>query len=378
MNRLATYLLIILSLLITTTMPARASTDYIVYAFNEVDGYTEVAKGAIDKVSQVSQIINSAKTMVGGYLGDKVAAIQEKAELAQEKVENAQEKAEKVKERIEWAKEKKAALMEKYNEISTKIAEYKQQATEAIQKGMEIRDKYKTYVDKVSEYKDKATEAIEDVKDLKNKVEDKVNEAKGLAESKLNQVKDKVGTSPEENKTSTESIAITGNNQPKSDGIFDGSTVSIQPTSGLNSQQISTVAVAQPQKEYSNQADAIRSAGILAQEVKVDNVSAPDIEELEQEAPLLQQSNISAAEIMDSAKNIKPRMDEAQSDLKLEDQLTSSSNKTETKNNPDKQKVLMMSAQVSSNREKFEAEEKEISLKIEEKAKIEEGKGAEK
>ena len=379
MRKRTAYLFIFLSLMITTIKPSCASDEYIVASLDRVGTYTEVAQDAINKVSVVSETINSAKNVLGGYIGDAVAAAQEKVELVQEKVENAQEKIEKVQERIEWAKDQKDALMAKYNELNAKISEYKEKAAAAIQQGMEIRDKYKTYVDQ-------ATEAINNAKDLKDKVADKVSEVKGLAEEKINDAKGKVGLASGGNDGSEEDDI--GGLEPSEEDIKQAT----QPITESGSRTSSMAVKKQSVKAVSNQADAIISAGVLAQKTETNNVSAANIKALEKEVPILQEADISAAEIVESAKTIKPNAGEIQSDIKLEDQLKASATKAELKNGVNKEKEKIKETDISSSREVFGAKAemkisketpsginaKEALLKIEQKGMIEKTKGAEK
>ena len=380
MNKIVTYLFIVLSLLMATTMSVYASDEYIITSLNYVGVYTGVAQGAVNKVSQYSQKINSAKTMVGGYLGDKVSAAKEKVELAQEKVENAQEKAEKVKERAEWAKEQKQALMDKYNNLNSKLSEYKEKAMGAIKQAQEIRDQYKTYKDQimdlkdqVMEYKDEVTTAINDAKDMKDNIVDGVSAVKTLAEDKLNAVKEKAGMSSEGEQTFEASSGVVNNTQFEISNSPSETMINTQPALSATRESMLSETSPQPIKASSNRADAIMSAGIFAGQPAADSISVDDIDMLEQESPLLQQNTLSPEEIIEYAKTINPDVEEAQSDLNIEEQLEFSSTKIRAKASDKEAKTLINSTKISSNREKFGAEKeikketKELPMKTEQK-----------
>ena len=349
MNKVLIYLFVTILGLLKMTSTARASTDYIVYAFNMVGVYTGVAQGAINEVSKYTQMINSAKTMVGGYLGDKIAAVQEKVELVQEKVENAQEKMEKVQERIDAAKEKKEALMAKYTELSAKIAEYKEKATKAIQEGQDILNSYK-------KYKDQVTSAISDVKDMKDNISDKIREAKGLVESKLDTIKEKtgIGGTPEGKQAEEENeISSFEQNTPNNES---------QPVS----ETLTT--------KTSNKAEAIQSAAKFADEVSENKIliesreaaSAKDILETTQQ-------EVTLDDVLKATKEPKtePREAEVRSDLNLEEQLTIVSTKSDAKTTEKElnsiKKGLVKDKEISSAREKFEKTEDLQNREIEKK-----------
>ena len=243
-------------------------------------------------------------------------------------------------ERIDAAKEKKEALMAKYTELSAKIAEYKEKATKAIQEGQDILNSYK-------KYKDQVTNAISDVKDMKDNISDKIGEAKGLVESKLDTIKEKtgIGGTPE------------GEN-PENEG---NESVSFESDMSNNAHQEILENLA---AKTSNKAEAIQSAAKFADEISEDKIliesreaaSAKDILETTQQ-------EVTLDDVLKATKEPKtePREAEVRSDLNLEEQLTIVSTKSDAKTTEKElnsvKKGLVKDKEILSGREKFEKTE---------------------
>ena len=304
--------------MIVAAGPVLANNDPIDDVLRKVGVYTDAGSAALNKVSQKTEEIASFKITPGGFLGDKAAQLQEKAELLQEKVESKAEKLSKLKERMSWAQKLKESMAAKYEELNKKLNEYKQKAEATLAEGKAIREKYKNY-------KDKVTNAIDDAKNLKNDLQESVDGLKNMAESQIADISDKTG------------VNLTKSNSNKQESKPTGTQAEEKP-------------------QY-NQADAIRSATALAGEVEVENIQAPSVDY--QDISGTEQVDISAAEILAVAQKKQGAASESspvevQSTESLEDQLIKASNQS-SRSVKEKTTKLENTTQIDSSRLKFSA-----------------------
>ncbi|MCQ2740582.1 MAG: hypothetical protein MJ210_00465 [Alphaproteobacteria bacterium] len=329
MKKILTYMLISAGLIGGTARTAVADTEYMVFALNTVSNYTQKATAVVNDVSLKSQQIASYKITPGGYLGDKAAEVQEKVELTQEKVENAEEKRSKIQDRMEWAKESKQALMDKYNNLNSKLSEYKEEADKAIAEGKSIRDQYKTYKDQTSDALDQTKEAKDQVSEGANTIKETAGAVENMAESKIKTAKEKSG------KDSTE----------KQEDVVEENEDASEPQK-------------QPiirRKQTVNKAEAISSAGKMAQAVS-EQTQEINIVPPEEELTEMPMQEISVDEIIAATKDESSdkTAETLRTDATFEEQLVQGNTPKKAINIKSGKEVLTEDKTIATEREKFQ------------------------
>lgn len=328
MNKILTYLFIF-GLAGCFIGSAYAGTDMLANALTQSNSFLKEAGLVQKKYSGIARKIVTTKVGIPDNLGS------EKAEKYREKAESLKEQAEKTQDRLETAKERKEELAAKYNELNSKAMEYKAKADKAMAEGAAIKEKYQTY-------KSKAEDALAEAQEMKNKAEDfkeqaksAVDDAKGLKDAAAA----KAGLPVAENEEENNSAALDDNNE---NAIAETSAVPQLADAEFTEGEITDAAELDTAVETPapnvirlpeaalpayNQADAIRSAAVLADSVSAENTEMtvsdilPDMESLEQ-------PQISASDVMAAAEKVVPAAEkELPSQFNLEEQLLQSSNR---------------------------------------------------
>lgn len=334
---LATSLLFI-SLLGWTISSAYAGTDMLANSLTVSNNYLKEAGLVQKKYSGIARKIVSTKVGIPDNLGS------EKAEKYREKAENLKEKAEKVKDRAETAKERKEELMARYNELNAKAMEYKAKADSYIAEGMAIQDKYKNY-------KAQAEGAMADLKDLKSQAEDlkkdasdALDSAKGLKDAAAAKA-GLAGNADEPILTDQDKATMEATLEQAPEIVPQMDDAEFQNQDYSDAVELDTAAdpvisdtplaknMAAPAENFVpayNQADAIRSAAVLA-----DSVSAADsgvaVSDNLPALPSMDAAEVSVSDVMAAAAIEKtttaPTEKELPSQFNLEEQLVQSSNR---------------------------------------------------
>lgn len=336
---------------------AVAGTSVISNVLTQSNSYLKEAGLVQKKYSGIAREYASMKVGVPDNLaGGKIAA-------AKAQAEGVQEQANRVQEQVAMAQEAQANAMAKVADLNAKMTSAMATAQSTLSEGIAITEQYKTAITDgidtvknapdiakgladraVNSVKDTAMSTVDSVKGTVDSVKDQATGIAGDVKSATGKSRDSSENETvlqEESPTEEAENAVFGENtavpeagtfrQPVS--LSQGYEIqAVQPQPVAAVQQIMpAVSPEQPRVSLSNQAAAIQSAAVMADNAVVSDAEMqvmPDLPEMPVAETAVSAADVMAAAASQPVKEVRAEIQRSR--LNIEEQLQQTSNRTDT------------------------------------------------